>query len=362
VRKLSIGKYKGKTPKSPDTPSSQEEYQSVSTEEDCVFTASPSLTVTDGRPILEGIAQTVSSPIDQWTADGKVNKSHPNISEGTCHGDSVPQVMSGGKDASLEAESTSQNETQNTAKGEGESKIDGEVTVPKLADHSDAQNMAETHENAFELDQSEDVSPADSSDNTAPVTRHCKPEVLSEISPSNTMPPAVGEDEVSKNETCLAEISEDGDRSPEQDPEDKKLTTKDHILSITTPMLMRHRREMEEYLKMLEPQPVSVDPYGVSLPDIMDDPDSFDLSVEEKAKSPGATKRTVGEVRFSRSLSSSVSSWGCSLQKCISSTCDREVVSVSPFACFISEITERISIKFSIRIFTKCFRANLIFG
>jgi hypothetical protein len=307
VRKLSIGKYRasgsGASLKSPDTPSSQEECQSASTEEDCFFSASPSSAATDGRPSLEGIisatpTQNVASPVHQSTADTKVSKSDSSIGDCThSNGVSVTQTMS---EMDNLPNPESKDGTPEVVKREEKGKVNSEVAAPKLAADPDVKDLAEIRKHVSESDQTEEVSPADANGDMLP-TSYCTPVDVSEISPLSTTLPVKG-DKISKYEWWFTNACEN-DESPEQDT-DRKPTTRDQILSITTPLLMKQRQQVEEYFKLIGSETLPSVPNDQQLPDF-DDDDFRDPNVETEPRSPSPDVDT--EVKLFEKLGISVS-------------------------------------------------------
>jgi hypothetical protein len=315
VRKLSIGKYRaggsGVTVKSPDTPSSQEECNSASTEEDGFFSASPSSAATDGGPSLEEIVsgtptEDVASPVDQSIADTKVSKSDSDISDSAhSNGDSVTQAMPRIKDTLPKPESPSQDGTPEVIRSEDDSKIDSEVAAPKLANRSDVSNLTEICKHVSQSDQTEEVSPADANDDLLP-TSYCKPLVLSEVPSSSAKPLRVKEDRYSKHALWLAKGSVNAENSSEQDT-DKRPTTKDQILSITTPLLMKQRQQVEEYFKLIESKPPTpATPYSQKLPDLHECDEMF-ASRAEKTRSRSPTPDMENEDKVLKKLGIMVS-------------------------------------------------------
>jgi hypothetical protein len=284
VRKLSIGKYRsggtGGTVKSPDTPSSQGECQSASTEEDAFFTASSSSFLTNGRPSVDGIisgtpTQDVASPVDQSTADTKVSKSVSSVGDSTNSSlNSVTQAMSGIKDTSPNPEP--QHLTPEVVKSEDKREVDGEVVAPTLSADSDVKSVAEICNHFSESDQTEEVFPANANGDILP-TSYCTSAALPGTSPQSETPPPETGDEFSKLEHWFKNACEN-EESPEQDP-DRKPTTKDQILSITTPLLMKQRQQVEEYFKLIQADPVPFVPNDHQLPDL-DEDEMRDPSVE----------------------------------------------------------------------------------
>ncbi|XP_021932072.1 ras-related protein Rab-44 isoform X2 [Zootermopsis nevadensis] len=302
VRKLSIGRHRssgsGGSLKSPDTPSSQE-FHSASTEEDCFFPASSSTGVTDGRPSQEGIisaapTQDVLSPIDQSTARTKVSKSESSINDAThCNGDSVTKAMSGIKDNLPNPES--QDGTPDVVQSE-KSEANGEVAAPEIGNDCDAKNLVEIREHVSESDQNKEISSAVANGDVLP-TSYSTSVNLSEVSPLSTTPTPVNGDKTSKFEWRVLDIRK-VDKSPEQDA-DRKPTTKDQILSITTPLLLKQRQQVEEYFKLVAPGPlpsVSTNHQLLGL----DEDDFRDSSVETESRSPSPVADT--EVKIFQKL------------------------------------------------------------
>jgi hypothetical protein len=134
VRKLSIGKYKAsgskKTLKSPDTPSSQEEYQSVSTEEELFVTQSPK-SAANGHPSVEVSA----------TAGEDAPRSDILVTSGSIM-DSSTQTTPANTDPLPVLESTTQHQTDVIVNGQQGNMIVGEAVLPKPETNSVPDNMA----------------------------------------------------------------------------------------------------------------------------------------------------------------------------------------------------------------------------
>jgi hypothetical protein len=259
VRKFSIGKYKAsgsaKALKSPDTPSSQEEYQSVSPEEECFATASPLSAETNGHPSLEVSAtptQEATGPVDQRTIS-KVSKSDSSIADPFTP--TTPGIM----DSLPKLESTSQGETAEIVKGEEESMIVSEVFLPTFATDSDVENLPEIPTYPYEWGQSEDFPLLNSNGDIILPTHHCKPV---DLSPVCTIPPFAEEGTFSKHKLRFTQCNGDG----EQDA-DKKHTTK-HQTPPLTPLQAKLNIEVEEYFKQLKSDPLKLERPGRPLPGI----------------------------------------------------------------------------------------------
>lgn len=247
VRKLSIGKYKAsgsrKAFKSPDTPASQDEYQSVSTEEERVVTLSPLSVATNGHPSLEVSAapsQDAAGPIDQWTII-KGSESDSSIAY------SPTPTTPGFTDSLPALESTSQDENDGIISGKMGGMIVSEAFLP-TSTNSDVENLAEVRTCDFEPGTSEDDLIANANSDIILPTHYCEPVSLS---PVCTIPPFAEEDRLSKHEAWFTQSNGDEGGSSEEDA-DKRPPTKDQILAMTTPLMMKEKKDMEERWKPLE--------------------------------------------------------------------------------------------------------------
>jgi hypothetical protein len=265
VRKLSIGKYKAsgsrKALKSRDTPASQDEYQSVSTEEESVVTPPFLSAATNGYPSLEVSATTsqgAAGPIDQWTII-KGSKSDSSIADS-------PTTTPGTTDSLPILESTSQDEIDGIVNGKKGDMIVSEAFLP-TSTNSDVENLAEVRTCDFESGKSEDDPIANSNGDIILPTHYCEPV---SVSPVCTIPPFAEEDRLSKHEVWFTQPNEDEAGSPEGDA-DKRPTTKDQILTITTPLMIKQRKDMEEHLKRFESGIMDVKPYTSAMPAIPED-------------------------------------------------------------------------------------------
>jgi hypothetical protein len=243
VRKLSIGKYKAsgsrKTLKSPGTPVSQDEYQSVSTEEEGIVTTSPLSAAMNGHSSPEVSAspsQDAAGPIDQWTIL-KGSKSDSSIVDS-------PTPTTSGTTGSLPIlESGSQDE-----KGKNGSEIAYEVFLPTSSTNSDVENLAEVRTCDFESGQSADDPIANTDDDIVLPTHYYEPLALS---PFDTISPFADEDTIWEHELWFTQPNGAEGGLPEADA-DKRPTTRDQLLSITTPMMLKQKKEVEEYWMRIE--------------------------------------------------------------------------------------------------------------
>jgi hypothetical protein len=248
VRKLSIGKYKAsgsrKALKSQGTPVSQDEYQSVSTEEEGIVTPFHLSAAMNGHPspkVSATPSQDAAGPIDQWTIV-KGSKSDSDIA------DSPTPTTSGIRGSLPILESTSQNESDGIVNGKNGSVAVNEVFLPTSSANSDVENLAEVWTCDFESGQSEDDLIANTNGDIVLPTHYSEPVVLS---PVGTIPPFGEEDRISKHELWFTQPNGAEGGLPEADV-DKRPTTKDQLLSITTPMMLKQKKQVEEYWKLLE--------------------------------------------------------------------------------------------------------------
>lgn len=294
VRKLSIGKYKAsvsrKAVKSPDTPSSQDEYLSVSTEEESVISPSLSSAATKGHPSLEASAtpsQDAAAPIDQWTIiKGSISDSS--------FADSPTPPTPGITDFLPVFESTSEVEIDGIVSGKNEGMIVSKA-FPSTSTNSDVKNLAEVQTCDFESGKCEDDPIDNSNGDMILPTHYCEPVSLS---PVCKMPPFAEEDRLSKHEAWFIQFHGDEGCSSEGDA-DKRPTTKDKILTITTPLMMKQQKDLEEHWKQLDSGIVNMESLTRAMSAMPKDFGKLPVSVAErlpKMKYPSEYTNTLSAV------------------------------------------------------------------
>jgi hypothetical protein len=234
VRKLSIGKYKAsgsrKTLKSPDTPSSQEEYQSVSTEEEIFVTQSPPSSAMNGHSSVEvntTPGQDAAGPLGQ----GPVTKG--NIT------DSFTQTTPANTDPLPVSESTSRHEIDEIVSGQEGSMIVGEAILPTTATNSDSDNLAAVRACALES--------AHSGNGVIVLPAECSESIVA--TPVCTIPPRAEEEDKTPEHVWGTQPS--GDEGVSREDGDKKARPKDRLLALTALMTPEQRKEVEEYQNRL---------------------------------------------------------------------------------------------------------------
>ncbi|XP_033609167.1 uncharacterized protein LOC111869076 isoform X2 [Cryptotermes secundus] len=272
VRKLSIGKYKAsgsrKAVKSADTPSSQDEYQSFSTEEESVVSPSVSSAATS-QEVSATPNQDAAAPIDQWTIikGSKSDSSFADSSTPTTPGitDSLPVL-----------ESTSQEEIDGIVNGKNGGMIVSEAFL-STSTNSDVKNLAEVRTCDFESGKSEDDPIANSNGDVILPTHYCDPVSLSPVCKKR---PFADEDRLSKHEAWFIQFNEDEGCSSEGDT-DNRPTTKDKILTITTPLMMK-QQDFEEHWKQLDSEVGNMESLTSALSAVSKDVGKLPVSVSEK--------------------------------------------------------------------------------
>jgi hypothetical protein len=220
VRKLS-DKYRPsgskRSFKSADTPSSQDEYQSVSTEEECFLTESPSA-VTSGHKGLE-----VADPVGQWT-DSKGHESDCSIA------DQFTQTTLGNKDSKPVLETSSEDDMDMI------DMIIDEAFRPTRARNSVADNLADVRTCAVKSGGSKHSADANSDIVVATHSRDT----------------AVGTSSAEGSGVSEREVSNGDDGGSEELEAEMTLTTRYQIEAITTPVMKRSGEEEQRWKEIDE--------------------------------------------------------------------------------------------------------------